>query len=94
MIFTLILLILVWTLPINGVPIYEQRSQSQLLKFIAAIIVVLGHQIIFYCSNVSQLLQAETGLGHLCVAFFSFYVGIWLAIWISKEQKLIITLAS
>ena len=88
MIFTLILLILVWTLPINGVPIYEQRSQSQLLKFIAAIIVVLGHQIIFYCSNVSQLLQAETGLGHLCVAFFLFMSGYGLLYGYLKNKNL------
>lgn len=45
---------------INEVPIYEQRSQSQLLKFIAAIIVVLGHKIILYYLNVSQLLQVGT----------------------------------
>lgn len=75
MILTLILLASVWMLPINGSPIYAQRPQSQLLKFLASLIVVLGHQITFYCPNSPQLLRAETGLGSLCVAFFLFMSG-------------------
>lgn len=75
MILTLILLALVCILPINGSPIYAQRPQSQLLKFLASLIVVLGHEITFYCPDSPQLLRAETGLGSLCVAFFLFMSG-------------------
>ena len=75
MIFSLILLTLIWVLPINSASIYEQRPQSQLLKFIAALIVVLGHEIAFYCPSSPQQLRSETELGSLCVAFFLFMSG-------------------
>lgn len=75
MILTLILLALVWMLPLNGSPIYAQRPQSQLLKFLASLTVVLGHEIMFYCPDSPQLLLSETGLGSLCVAFFLFMSG-------------------
>lgn len=75
MILALVLLTLVWILPVNSTPIYQQRAQSQLLKFIASLVVVLGHEVMFYCSNAPKWLLSETGLGSLCVAFFLFMSG-------------------
>lgn len=74
MIISSILLLFLWLLPKHYQRIYIQRQQSQLLKFIAAIFVVLGHQTAFYC-NTSIFIKNETGLGDSCVAFFLFMSG-------------------
>lgn len=91
MILTLILLALVWMLPIKGLPVYAQRPQSQLLKFLASLIVVLGHEIMFYCPQSPQLLRTETGLGNLCVAFFLFMSGYGLLYGHSKKDGMSLT---
>ena len=74
MIISLLLLVLIWTLPNQCNKIFTQRPQSQLLKFIAALLVVFGHQTLFYC-NTSAFIKSETVLGDLCVAFFLFMSG-------------------
>lgn len=75
MILSAILIIVIWILPINtNNRIFNQREQSDLLKFIVSIIVVLGHQIIFYCS-LPQFMINETNYGATCVAFFLFMSG-------------------
>lgn len=86
MILALVLLILVWWLPVNGAPVHEQRPQSQLLKFIAALIVVLGHETMFYC-DVPQMVVAETNYGNLCVAFFLFMSGYGLLYGYHKKGR-------
>lgn len=75
MIISTVLFILLWMLPKHYNKIYTQRTQSQALKFVAALLVVLGHQTIFYCHNASSLIKSETDLGGLCVAFFLFMSG-------------------
>ena len=55
-------------------PIHAQRAQSQLLKFIAALLVVVGHQTLFY-TKLPKFIVTETSLGDLCVAFFLFMSG-------------------
>ncbi|WP_462359132.1 hypothetical protein [Bacteroides clarus] len=57
----------------------------------AAIIVVIGHKIIFYCPDASQPLQVETGLGCLCVAFFFFMSGYGLLYGYLKNKNLSFT---
>lgn len=74
MIISSFLLLLLLILPNNYQKIYLQKQQSQSLKFIASILVVLGHQTTFYC-NTSNFVKSETGLGDLCVAFFLFISG-------------------
>lgn len=81
MILSIILIILVCGLPSStNNRIFNQREQSDLLKFIASIIVVLGHQTIFYCNSTSQLIKNETAYGAICVAFFLFISGYGLII--------------
>lgn len=87
MIFSLILLTIVWVIPKSYIPIYEQRTQSNFLKFIASLIVVLGHQTIFYCKS-SRFFITEIGdLGGLCVAFFLFMSGYGLLYGYQKRNK-------
>lgn len=86
---SLILLILLWILPKHYNRIYIQRPQSQLLKFIASILVVLGHQTAFYC-NTTYIIKSETGVGDLCVAFFLFMSGYGLLFeLLSKEHRVL-----
>lgn len=75
MIISIVLFIFLWILPKHYNKIYIQRPQSQALKFIAALLVVSGHQTVFYCHNTSSLIKSETDLGSLCVAFFLFMSG-------------------
>lgn len=58
MLISLIFLILIWILPASCMPIHAQRAQSQLLKFIASLLVVVGHQTVFY-ANMPKLVVAE-----------------------------------
>ena len=81
MILSVILIALICILPaITKNRILNQREQSDLLKFIASIIVVLGHQTVFYCKSTSQLIRNETDYGAICVAFFLFISGYGLII--------------
>ena len=86
MIVCFILLILVWLLPTRGSMICYQREQSQMLKFIAALIVVVGHQAGFYCSH-NEMFMRETGLGAFCVSFFLFMSGYGLLFSLVKKQQ-------
>lgn len=86
MIFSVLLLILVWLLPIKGNRICYQREQSQMLKFIAALIVVIGHQAGFYCSP-NEVFARETGLGSCCVSFFLFMSGYGLLFSLVKKKQ-------
>lgn len=88
MIVGFILLILVWLLPTKGNMICCQREQSQMLKFIAALMVVIGHQAGFYCSP-NETFVRETGLGSCCVSFFLFMSGYGLLYsFVKKQQQL------
>ena len=88
MIVGFILLVLVWLLPTKGNMICCQREQSQMLKFIAALIVVIGHQAGFYCSP-NETFMRETGLGSCCVSFFLFMSGYGLLYsYVEKQQRL------
>lgn len=64
----------------------EQRQQSQMLKFMAALAVVLGHQTGFYCS-LPSIVVSETSVGALCVAFFLFMSGYGLLYGYVKKQQ-------
>ena len=76
MILSVILISLICILPtVIKNRIFNQREQSDLLKFIASIIVVLGHQTIFYCKSASQFIRNETDFGAICVAFFCLFQG-------------------
>lgn len=86
MIFSLILLTIVWVIPKSYIPIYEQRTQSNFLKFIASLIVVLGHQTIFYCI-IQILYHRNWGFRRPVCCIFSFYVWIWPSLWISKKKQ-------
>ena len=88
MIFSFILLIFVWLLPIKANPICNQREQSQMLKFVASLIVVIGHQSAFYCSSNETFIR-ETGLGAFCVSFFLFMSGYGLLYSLVKKQQLL-----
>lgn len=81
-----VFLVLVWYLPIKGKMVCEQREQSQLLKFIASLLVVIGHQACFYCSP-NELFMSETGVGALCVSFFLFMSGYGLLYSRVKRQQ-------
>ena len=63
-----------------------QRPQSQMLKFMAALAVVLGHQTGFYCS-LPSIVVSETSVGALCVAFFLFMSGYGLLYGYGKKQQ-------
>lgn len=81
MILSVILIALICILPaITKNRILNQREQSDLLKFIASIIVVLGHLTVFYCKSTSQFIKDETDYGAICVAFFLFISGYGLII--------------
>ena len=69
--FPILLLILICLLPAKGNMICKQREQSQLLKFIASLLVVIGHQASFYNIH-DEIFMRETALGALCVSFFLF----------------------
>ena len=69
------MLLSVWLLPVKGKAISEQRGVTQLAKFVAAIVVVLGHQAVFYCKTLPSTFSAEIPSGALCVAFFLFMSG-------------------
>lgn len=86
MILSFVFLVLVWCLPIKGKMVCEQREQSQLLKFIASLLVVIGHQAGFYCSP-NELFMSETGVGTLCVSFFLFMSGYGLLYSRVKRQQ-------
>lgn len=86
MILSFVFLVLVWYLPIKGKMVCEQREQSQLLKFIASLLVVIGHQACFYCSP-NELFMSETGVGALCVSFFLFMSGYGLLYSRVKRQQ-------
>lgn len=88
MVLTVVLLFLVWILPSEGKMVCHQREQSQLLKFLASLLVVLGHQAAFYGIG-NDLLARETSVGNLCVAFFLFMSGYGLLYGLlSKKQHL------
>lgn len=74
-VFACLLLVSVWLLPVKGKAISEQRGVTQLAKFVAAIVVVLGHQVVFYCKTLPSTFSAEIPSGALCVAFFLFMSG-------------------
>ena len=74
-VFACLLLVSVWLLPVKGKAISEQRAVTQLAKFVAAIVVVLGHQVLFYCKTLPEFLSSEVPSGALCVAFFLFMSG-------------------
>ena len=74
-VFACLLLVPVWLLPVKGKAISEQRAATQLAKFVAAIVVVLGHQVVFYCKTLPSTFSAEIPSGALCVAFFLFMSG-------------------
>lgn len=81
MILSIILIVLVCVLPTaTNNRIFNQREQSDLFKFIASIVVVLGHQTVFYCNSTTQFIKDETGYGAICVAFFLFMSGYGLII--------------
>lgn len=86
MILSFVFLVLVWYLPIKGKMVCEQREQSQFLKFIASLLVVIGHQACFYCSP-NELFMSETGVGALCVSFFLFMSGYGLLYSCVKRQQ-------
>lgn len=86
MILSFVFLVLVWYLPIKGKMVCEQREQSLLLKFIASLLVVIGHQACFYCSP-NELFMSETGVGALCVSFFLFMSGYGLLYSRVKRQQ-------
>ena len=88
MILSIVFLFLVWFLPVKGKMVCEQREQSQLLKFIAALIVVIGHQAGFYCSP-NEVFVRETGLGSCCVSFFLFMSGYGLLFSLVKKNQLL-----
>lgn len=73
-VFSILLLILIWLLPARGNMICKQREQSQLLKFIASLLVVIGHQASFYNIH-DEIFMRETALGALCVSFFCLCLG-------------------
>lgn len=88
MIFSIILLALIWLLPVKGNRVYGQREQSQMLKFLASLIVVIGHQACFYCAP-NEVFMRETGLGAFCVSFFLFMSGYGLLYsFVAKQQRL------
>lgn len=88
MVLSLILLLLVWLLPSDGRMVCEQRQQSQMLKFVASLMVVLSYQVGFYCS-VPEVVANETSTGSLCVAFFLFMSGYGLLYgFVTKRQRL------
>lgn len=81
MILSVILIALICILPaITKNRILNQREQSDFFRFIASIIVVLGHQTLFYCNSTSKLIKNETDYGAICVAFFLFISGYGLII--------------
>lgn len=88
MILSFIFLALVWILPIKGKMVFEQREQSQLLKFVASLIVVVGHEACFYGVH-NETFMRETGLGAFCVSFFLFMSGYGLLYsFVKKQQRL------
>lgn len=88
MILSFIFLALVWILPIKGKMVCEQREQSQLLKFVASLIVVVGHEACFYGVH-NETFMRETGLGAFCVSFFLFMSGYGLLYsFVKKQQQL------
>lgn len=88
MILSFIFLALVWILPIKGKMVCEQREQSQLLKFVASLIVVVGHEACFYGVH-NETFMRETGLGAFCVSFFLFMSGYGLLYsFVKKQQRL------
>ena len=88
MILSFIFLALVWILPIKGKMVCEQREQSQLLKFVASLIVVVGHEACFYGVH-NETFMRETGLGAFCVSFFLFISGYGLLYsFVKKQQRL------
>lgn len=84
--FPILLLILIWLLPARGNMICKQREQSQLLKFIASLLVVIGHQASFYNIH-DEIFMRETALGALCVSFFLFMSGYGLLCGFLKKNK-------
>lgn len=88
MILSFIFIALVWFLPIKGKMVCEQREQSQLLKFVASLIVVVGHEACFYGVH-NETFMRETGLGAFCVSFFLFMSGYGLLYsFVKKQQRL------
>lgn len=84
--FPILLLILICLLPAKGNMICKQREQSQLLKFIASLLVVIGHQASFYGIH-NEIFMKETALGTLCVSFFLFMSGYGLLYGFLKKNK-------
>lgn len=87
---SIILIISIWLLHTDtNNRIFNQREQSDFFRFIASIIVVLGHQTLFYCNSTSKLIKNETDYGAICVAFFLFISGYGLIINnLIKENKI------
>lgn len=88
MILSIVFLFLVWFLPFKGKMVCEQREQSQLLKFVASLLVVIGHQAGFYCSP-NEVFVRETGIGSCCVSFFLFMSGYGLLFSLVKKSQLL-----
>ncbi len=88
MIISVILLALVWLLPVTGNRVCGQREQSQMLKFLASLVVVVGHEACFYCAP-NEVFMRETALGAFCVSFFLFMSGYGLLYsLVAKKQRL------
>lgn len=88
MVISLFLIALVWLLPSHGSMICEQRQQSQMIKFVASLIVVVGHQTGFYIS-LPNFWTREFGNGALCVAFFLFMSGYGLFYGIARKRQIL-----
>lgn len=87
--FSIILATAIWLLPMEENRISEQRTVTQFAKFMAAIVVVLGHQVIFYCKTLPPNFSSEIPSGDLCVAFFLLMSGYGLMCGqLKKNEKL------
>lgn len=86
MIFLILLFVLVWVVPIKANRICNQREQSRFLKFIASLVVVIGHQAAYYGIN-NEIFMKETSLGALCVSFFLFMSGYGLQYGFLKNKQ-------
>lgn len=82
--FPILLLILIWLLPARGNMICKQREQSQLLKFIASLLVVIGHQASFY--NIHDEIFMRDGIRCFVCVFLFVYVWVWIVVWIFEKE--------
>lgn len=75
MLLTLFLLCAIWFAPVQGRPLNQLRGLTQLAKFVASLVVVLGHEGMFYRCGFAPWVVREMNYGQLCVAFFFFMSG-------------------